>query len=191
MFSVRCLGVILAVVAVGLASGSAQAAPLAVTNTHLSYAIRGSTAAELRAQMEAKGPGAYFGETTFHITDRFRGRMTTMGCVVSSIQVHLVVVYTMPSWRIPAETDPALVARYRRFHDRLTVHENGHGAIALAGAKSVVAAMQSVGPHAGCAATVRAVDAAASSALARVNVKEAGYDKATKHGSTQGATFNA
>lgn len=148
----------------------------------VSVSLKGSTAADLTAQMNQRMPsvgghteGAY---TSWHPS---LGSATIINGVCSTSRVTLndAITVTGPIWTPPPGTDPSLVAEWRQFMVSLTIHEKGHVDIILAGAPYILQAVH--------ATTCANANAAATAVVNQIGQQNVAYDAATNHGATQGA----
>jgi predicted secreted Zn-dependent protease len=153
--------------------------------TMVYYDISGSTAAELRSQMNALGPIGF---------DKFRGDATTnwtiqwnwpgygsSTCSLDEATVTYDVQVTFPRWTPPKNASPDLVSRWKNYTHLLAKHEQGHVDNFVDHYQSVTDAIK--------AATCETADAAGEAALAPLRKFDVDYDATTHHGATQGATF--
>jgi len=145
------------------------------------------TPAEIVQQMKMKGRDGAFGYTEYHIDYRFSSAQSPQGCGVTAATVTLHVSILLP--RLVGEVSPDLQRSWDAFEPNLRVHEAGHEAIGMTGAKEVETALLAVGGQPNCAATRAAAKAAADAIFAELGNRDQSYDKQTEHGKTQGAVF--
>ncbi len=150
------------------------------------YDIVGSTASELRRQMDLLGPSdaglrvdAY---TAWYIRWNWPGHGTPDGDP-SRATTSIQITVTLPRWANPAGADPALLKRWDEYRQALARHEQGHVEIVTRGYSEVLRAIRD--------ANGATAEQAAQQALARIREAERVYDEETRHGATQGATFAA
>jgi predicted secreted Zn-dependent protease len=165
-----------------------------VTMRNEPYPIGGDTAGELIAAMDAEGlrdpagaPG--WGLTEWHIDWTFRYRETRAACQITTQRVMLAVRLILPRWQPPVTASAALRARWRSFVEALRVHESGHVANVIAGANDILERLDGLAPRQGCRELEVAANAAANRILDRLRATDVAYDRETRHGATQGATF--
>ena len=149
------------------------------------YDIEGSTAAELRAQLNAKGPRGYDGyrgdaTTRWFIRWNWPGYGSAL-CRLGDATVTYDIQVTFPRWKAPAGASPELVARWKEYTRRLAEHEKGHVDFVVARHRSVLDAIRG--------ATCATAEAAAQAALGPIRQHDIDYDMTTNHGATQGARF--
>src|SRR5579884_435549 len=148
-----------------------RAAPLAVTVAAREryYDIAGATAAALRDQIRRFGPA-------------------DDGCALREVRVTLTLTVTLPRWTPPAAAPADLRAAWRTYLERVRVHEAGHGAIAEAAARELLAALAAVhGPT--CDAARAEATRTAERIVAAGRARNRAYDVETRHGQTQGVVL--
>ena len=185
----RSLLLVVAVCAVPVLAGAATAGtPITARVAHARmayYAITGSTALALRAQLDARGPHDDSG-SRFDAVTRWRYRWSWPGyggeaCRLSRATVSVAITTAFPRWTPPRGADLILVGIWRRYVRALARHESGHVRFAWTHRASVLRAIK----RATCA-TAEAAAQRQLSIVARLNVS---YDARTRHGATQGAEF--
>lgn len=155
------------------------------------YTIRGSTARELRADMNRLGPSndagvRNDGYTHWDIQWRYAYDRTVGGCTAGNFRVTLQARMTLPRWDPPAGVPQALIARWKRFADALRVHEDGHYELAVAAADEVRRVLHTNRTGDDCGRLGKRLDAAAAAVLADLRLRQARYDRDTDSGRKQG-----
>lgn len=89
------------------------------------YPIRGTSSAELKAQMKANGPNGWWAYTTWYV--RWTG----------DCRVSLTIDYTMPKWTNAAAAPAKLRSAWDRMYANLKAHEEGHGRHGIEAAREV------------------------------------------------------
>ena len=153
------------------------------------YDVSGGTAAELRAQMSAKGPDHYDAYTRWYVRWRYKYRQQGGLCALSEISVDLEITTTLPRWRNQRAASPALREQWQRYLTALTTHELGHARNGADAAQAVDAALTRLPPAASCERLAAGANATGQGVLLQHNRFDADYDQTTKHGRTQGAVF--
>jgi predicted secreted Zn-dependent protease len=154
------------------------------------YEVVGSTLAQLRAMAALLGPlrsgrrhAAY---TAWELRWSYARRETPDGWRAAAVRVEARVTRTLPRWTPVRSADPSLPDAWARYLDALTLHEQGHVAIADEAGRAVHAALSDLP----CCATRERLDALARSAAravsSRYREEERAYDALTGHGATQG-----
>jgi predicted secreted Zn-dependent protease len=170
--------------------------PLGFTEetVYVYYDIAGSTAAELRAQMEARGPGGvgakhYDATSEWKINWGYSSTPGPDGCVIGKVSVRAKVTLTMPRWTPAANAPPALRERWTVFTAALLVHEEGHRQVAISHGQEVFRALEALPPAPTCDALKAAVESTAAEILDRLRREDDLYDARTRHGLNQGTRF--
>lgn len=154
------------------------------------YDIRGTTAAELRAEIARQGPlseGArHQAVTNWRIT--WQPLTSSIGgkCSVTSMNLMLTVEIVFPRWVNELGAPLALSENWRKYLTGLLGHEHGHKDIALAGAEEVRQLPKTALPQGTCAASIAAANAAGKAVVDRTVARQRKYDKDTDHGRGQG-----
>lgn len=157
------------------------------------YDIRGSTANQLRGQMDRLGPetegGRFDASTEWHIQWTYTYARSAASCALQEPQVDVQVTYTLPRWNPPADAPRSLADRWHAYVAALQVHEDGHRDIGIAAGEEVLRTLGELPAEATCPAMGRVANGAANQIITRHQAEERGYDRLTNHGATQGATF--
>lgn len=168
-----------------LPEASAARTEKVVTRT---YQVTGSTVEQVRASLEANGPGDYHATTSWRISYRYRYAFSADECRVTSRKVHTKIVYLYPSWTPPAEASQALRDKWTNYFAALESHEEGHGRTGRITARRVD---RMIGRAAAtsCPALEKQITRSANRLFKRGNAMDVRYDAETDHGATQGAIF--
>lgn len=172
------------------------AAPAAVQiEDHVEhYSIDGATPADLRRELNAKGPmgsgGRRFdGYTRWYVSWQYRYNRTDGGCAIGSVSTHVKVTMTLPRWSSPSRGDDATRQQWARYLSALELHEQGHRRHGIDAGHEVDRAIAAMPPAAHCDALGAAANALGASILKKYNQRDLDYDRDTQHGATQGARF--
>ena len=149
------------------------------------YDITGTTAAALRASMDAQGPVDSSGRrndafTTWNI-DWTWPLNPDSSCILSGATINTTITVTFPRWLPPPGAPGSVVERWNTYESALVTHESGHVSFIVATAADVLAAIMG----ASCATA----EAAAQAVVTRIRQHDLDYDEETNHGATQGARF--
>lgn len=173
---------------VGSPTSIATAGPIGLASipnaTIVPYTIRGTTSADLRAQMDRLGPtatGQHWDAVESWSISWTCPTSADGSCVLSSATVNYTNTVNSPAWTPPSGVDTSLVAAWSKYMIALRTHEKGHVDLTVAGVPSVLDALHK--------ATCTSANAAANAALDRIRHRQTDYDAATNHGATQGARF--
>jgi predicted secreted Zn-dependent protease len=159
------------------------------------YSIRGTTAAELRAQMEQRGPvdrmerRRYDARTDWMLRWSYRYVRTGNQCTLRSItsQVNVTLIY--PKWQPQSNVSRSLLTDWNRYITALQVHEEGHKDHGIAAGRDIVKKLSQLPPYPSCQELGKAANALAQSISKSYNQRDVDYDSTTRHGYTQGAVF--
>jgi predicted secreted Zn-dependent protease len=165
-----------------------------VSTERATYPIQGSTAEELRAQLDQLGPLDQFSQRHDMYT-RWEVRWSYLPwpwggeCSLKRPRATVTVTFTFPEWHPPEGASPELVDRWVKYMEVAQVHEDGHQKIAVDAARAVLDALVELPPASACAGLEEAADQAGAEILESYRQKEIEYDRKTGHGATQGAIF--
>ena len=153
--------------------------------TVLNYEITGSTAEDLRAQMDFLGPIDDNGHRYDALTRWFiRWYWPGFGqspCELDKATVSYEVKVIFPRWIPLKDALPKLVAQWEDYINALAEHEKGHVDYFVKNYQSVTVAIKNANCH--------TADSAAHAALVPLRKHDDEYDAITDHGKTQGARF--
>jgi predicted secreted Zn-dependent protease len=183
----RTAAVLTACLATVLVAPEVSAAPNEKVVTH-TYKVTGSTAQEIRASLNANGPGNYDARTTWRVWWSYGSVQQGSECVVTSHSVHSKIVFLYPKWKAPADAAEALVTKWKTYMAALHVHENGHAKHGRVTARRINKTFAST-VAANCSALDSKLRSKIDKHFARGNAADVRYDAKTNHGATQGATF--
>jgi predicted secreted Zn-dependent protease len=144
------------------------------------YDVSGSTESEIRAQLNARGPGGYDAYTQWHVRWSWPGQGTA-NCRLQEAEVSYEVTVTFPRWAPTEQATPELVMKWNGYLYALALHETGHVNNVVAHFPAVVAAIKG--------STCLSAEAAAQAVLQQMRQYDTQYDATTDHGRTQGARF--
>lgn len=154
--------------------------------TMIYYEISGSTADELRAEMNQQGPldplelVRYDARTDWHISWTWPG-YGNGDCDLSKTTVSYDIKVTVPHWEPASDADSKLIEQWNRYLNNLSLHEQGHVNSIVKNYPRVKEAIQR--------ATCLTAEQAAQDMLDTFQQANTAYDVQTKHGETQGAIF--
>lgn len=158
------------------------------------YEISGGSVKQLRESLNRERPLGRDGVphdavTVWDIQWRYRYRQSPLGCTLTSFDVSLEIVMTVPKWVNEADAPPSLVEQWRNYYAALLVHEDGHKGVAAAAAAAIRRVPDAISPQSSCAELARMIDESAKGVLDECRQKQREYDAQTDHGRTQGARF--
>jgi len=158
------------------------------------YGIEGSTPADLRREMNAKGPRAsdgrrYDGHTRWHVSWRYQYSSTRGSCAIASVTTSVKVTIALPQWRNESRVDNATRAQWSRYLAALELHEQGHRRHGVDAATDIDLAIAALPPAGNCDALGANANALGMRILQKYQQRDRDYDRDTRHGATQGARF--
>lgn len=178
-------------ITVGLAAGAVHADEPATKY----YDVIGSTAEELRRELNLKGVLYDIGKraagyTRWDVSWRYRYEPTSTGCMFTDFQSELKSTITLPRWvagrHIATE---ATIADWNQFITALRLHEEGHYAHGVRAARDIHTLGQRFQVSEDCSMIARRFNLKANAIIKRYMQEDAEYDKRTELGRTQGAYF--
>jgi len=159
------------------------------------YEIAGSTARELRADLNRIGPvseetgirnDAY---THWYIEWRYDFDRDADSCTASNFRVNLTATMTMPHWNPPGNAAPELRELWSKYVAALRHHEDGHYNLAIGAADEVRRQLGARNHGPNCDVLATDLNAAANAVLGDFRQREAAYDHDTDSGRRQGANL--
>ena len=175
---------------------SSASGPIAKTNTTSCYNVAGSSAQEIRVNINAS-PARPKDQNSGTATDAntaytFNFRWTTAaavgGCRATTVSAAFGVEFTYPRWVAPPSPPALLVSQWNAYVAALQAHESGHELNGIDATNDAYAAIKALSV-ASCADFNAAAEAAIHAASARSKQADVSYDATTNHGATQGARF--
>jgi predicted secreted Zn-dependent protease len=112
-----------------------------------------------------------------------------LGCRIGGIVAGVHVTYTLPRWADRNAAPLRLRERWDRYIESLAAHERGHGAIAQRVADLIQEALVGRISGAGCDSLTAEAGSVVEEIMQRGETMQREYDRATGHGSAQGARF--
>ena len=178
------------------ASAVALAQDIEIKERTVYYAVQGTSASQLGAQMATRGPADRFGRrawgfTAWEVRTTYALTPTDRGCVIEQPHAHVDIVTTLPVWRKSAGASWPLRSRWRKMLVSLIRHEATHREHALLAARTATAELERtpVQPTCGDAETrARQVLRAAVLQSRRLSLE---FDRDTRHGARQGVRLDA
>lgn len=177
---------------VALSNQSSQPSILVKT---VYYQITGSTAKQLRTQLNQLGPfdqrfnQRFDGATKGNIDWNYRYSTSSDGCKISSADVNTVITIVLPDWQAPAKASQQLINQWNRYIEALQVHENGHQQYWIQASYKILQTLKNFSTLPSCEQLGRAANAASNRLVEKYVQQDLRYDRKTRHGRTQGAVF--
>jgi predicted secreted Zn-dependent protease len=162
-----------------------------VSTKKRTYEINGSTAAELREQMQRLGPKDKAGiqryaYTGWYVRWTFNCERSAGAFRLASYTAAVTIDFTLPKWNSPADADNDLRTKWDAFSRALQTHEDGHRDIGVQAGKAVLAAFRSLPDSPTCESLYSSANAAGQRIVQEFRQKETVYDRETGNGVTQG-----
>lgn len=158
------------------------------------YQIYGNTPATLRSQIRqcaSKSDGSdgavFTAQTTYKLTWQYNYVIVGEGtCKITHAKVGIHVMQIMPLWQPSTAAQAGLSSQWQSFMSSLTTHENGHTALDVQYAQTLLDDLNSF-PATSCGQLAQSVKHLTDSDVATLNQANDNYDSSTNHGATQGA----
>ncbi|WP_051785703.1 DUF922 domain-containing Zn-dependent protease [Endozoicomonas numazuensis] len=169
------------------------AEPVVETNIKY-YEIQGSSPYELRHQLDDKSPVILDGErldadTEWDVHWNFKWSESKNQCKIDSVTTRVNVEYTLPEWVNRDTSRRRLREKWDRYYTALKEHEKGHKDIGFEAAYDIEEAIAAMKPEAHCQKLEKQANALAESIIHQYVKRDKKYDRITRHGLDQGATF--
>lgn len=166
------------------------------TPTKTPYLIQGSTANQLRAQMNQLGPFKAKENRRFDaktITNPFAnftsGGKKGQSCKIKTVKVTVATQFIVPQWTPPPGVDPALVTKWKAFLTNVQLHEDGHQKLSIDAGKDLLAKIKALPEATSCQALSESAKKVQQQVQATLETNQEKYDTSTKHGEAQNAKF--
>ena len=157
------------------------------------YQIEGSTAGELRAQMNQLGPADRLGQhdayTKWYVSWSYPYSIEGGECATGPVEVEVEVTFTLPQWDPPADASQELMGKWNAYMTALQTHEDGHKDIAIQAGNEILQTLEALLAYPTCSELEKAADAAGEGVLDQYRQQETIYDRTTDHGATRNLRF--
>ena len=157
------------------------------------YDISGATLAELNMAARRAGPvsqatGArVWGMCTWQITWQYSTTGGPGKCAIDQFSIKLSSILDLPRWTNRDVASGALNAEWERFSAALRQHEDGHKDNGVRAANDLAGRLRSLPPEKACTDLDTKIRALGERLMAEYRLLDQSYDRATGHGTTQGA----
>jgi len=170
-----------------------HAAP-AVTEETVYYYIQGTTAKDLRAEMNKLGVmekdgKRYDGYTNWYVSWKYFYDTGRSDCRISSVQTTVRIKFTLPKWTDRSSAPEELRQKWDDYIAALIRHEENHRDIAVEAAAQIEQAIAEIASRATCDELGRASNALARRILDDSRKRQKEYDAQTRHGRLEGVRF--
>jgi predicted secreted Zn-dependent protease len=153
------------------------------------YEIRGTSAADLRREIDARGPEGFWGTASTRIRYRFTLRPAPEGCAVDKVEVTADSTVRLPQWANRHQGAVPVQDWWDRAYRSLDHHERGHVQISLDGARDLERSVRATPPRVSCEETQAEAEKRGEAALRQVNLLQKNYDRETNHGRDQWSPY--
>jgi predicted secreted Zn-dependent protease len=165
-----------------------------ISTSRVFYNIAGSTADQLRSQMNQHGyrddDGNHWDAyTDWYVSWSYTYSQNTEGCSAVDIQVEVDITFIFPIWDMPSNVSQDLATKWDDYVTSLQIHEDGHRDIAVQAACGILEELNSLQSYGYCSEFEQAADVTAEQILNLYREMESDYDQETGHGLSQGVSF--
>jgi predicted secreted Zn-dependent protease len=185
--------VVLAALFAAVPPVAAASVPLHVDEQQRHYLVDASEWAELRRQVDGGRPQSRDGRPSHgllmvDLATRYRLQPVAGGCLLEAPQVDLALQLWLPRWQPAEAPSEALRSAWEAMLAGLSEHERGHREHALQVARELATRMDALPRLAtDCGSHRRELLGLRLSAMSRLALRDAAYDRRTEHGQRQGA----
>lgn len=156
------------------------------------YRIYGNTANTLRSQVKQCAPkttgdaAEFTAETTYQLTWQYDYINNGGTCTVTNAKVGIHVMQVVPLWQPTTAAQAGLASQWQTFMNNLMTHENGHLALDVQYAQTLLDDLNHF-PPTPCDQLAQSIKYVTDHDVATLNQANDNYDATTDHGATQGA----
>jgi predicted secreted Zn-dependent protease len=164
---------------------------LSITERETHFRLNGTSAGELRRQLDARRPPRatehWHALTEARFETHVELKIGEEGCGFAALEVELEIITVMPRWRPRHSVSRQLEDRWQAMLAGLRRHEDGHRRHAVAAAQDLYQRLVELPPQPRCSEFEARVRAENSRTMIRLQLKTDVYDAFTGRGKTQGA----
>jgi len=158
------------------------------------YDVSGSTAQEIREDLDRQGPRGENGRrfdahTRWTVNWKYRSTPANGLCSLVSFDTEVRVTMQMPRWGGADAASVALLEAWETYEVALMDHERGHQDLAVSAAAEMRRQVLDLSDEQTCSRLGVIVEEVAQAVLREYRERERDYDAQTNHGETQGANF--
>lgn len=160
------------------------------------YTVEGSTPQEIRDSINKFRPQNkgysnknYDAYTKWLVKWNYLYQTQNNRCSIQTVQVNTDIITTLPKWKVNSKASKQVKNQWERYIIALTKHEEGHQKHGINASKEVLQTIKKLPDYSSCTQLGTAVNAASDRIIKKYNQKDLEYDRVTRHGTTQGATF--
>tara|TARA_R110002073_G_scaffold38717_1_gene110812 strand:- start:2986 stop:3615 length:630 start_codon:yes stop_codon:yes gene_type:complete len=151
------------------------------------YDVEGGTSRALEESIRFSGPIGYDAETQVSMSTFWHYEFVGQRCHVATVDISLDITIRYPNWTGFERASRQRRARWERRIAGLEVHENGHAALAFAGALDLHNELILYGQDVDCDSFEDGMQAIADAAQTALRRRHREYDRITQHGVRQNA----
>lgn len=169
-------------------------ASVRVTQVYEPYQVRGVHPDRVRHSLNRRSTFEDDGGTVWDAGTRWSFRWTwnyARGelCTLVAPTVTAEVTVTLPEWRARVRPEADIAVRFQAYRDALWLHELGHVERVRDYAERLVGALPETPPAPRCDDVASHATALGRQMMAQLRAAQEAYDRQTRHGFTQGASF--
>lgn len=153
------------------------------------YQIYGSTAQELRQQMNQLGPEDYDGYTSWYVRWNYHYQEQNQQCRINSVRVNTDIKIILPAWQKPTNINPQLANQWSNYLHILTLHEYRHKQHGIDASYAIFNKLNSFPAYPSCNQLEQEANRASHDLINYYSQQDVIYDQDTNHGATEGAIF--
>lgn len=174
--------------------GFGQEEHVTINVRYSTYRVEGSTAEELREQLDQLGVVDEYGErfdgnTHWEIVWSYPYHQNAGVCSAGQVEVLGEITIFLPEWEPLEGASDTLISRWDEFVRALQAHEEGHGEISVKAANQIYEALSNLPAYPTCEELEQAADELGENILENHRKMEEEYDTESNHGRDQGAHF--
>ena len=166
----------------------------AVTERFNYYDVSGSTAQEVRADLNRNRPSdktgaGYDAITRWHIRWNYHYEPVGQQCAIMRASTAVEVTIIFPRLKDTASIPAEVVQAFAKYTEKLMVHEKGHAQNAIDTTGKIEHEIRKLASRSSCHELEEQANSLARSLVKEANQWDVDYDLRTRHGATQGARF--
>jgi predicted secreted Zn-dependent protease len=184
---------LLTVFIIVITTSPVDAAPT-VTEETVYYNVQGTSADELRTQLNKLGVKesdgkTYYGYTNWNVSWRYLSGSDRTNCRITSVQTTVRIKFTFPKWIDRSKAPDELRQKWDKYITALERHERRHRDIAAEAAVQIERAIAGMKPRGSCDGLKRDANAVGHLLVEDCKKRQSDYDARTNHGKLEGARF--
>ena len=166
-----------------------SAADLKINEEFVYYSVTAKSKELLLSSLNTATPirergDIFHGNTQYYIKWRFWWRSFKNNCQFTKVNTHLKLIYTMPKLD---SSDKDVINVWNKWYPNLSIHEKGHGTLAIKTAKEIDNSLLSIGVRASCEQLEADANTLANKLMSELKAANKHYDIKTNHGESQNA----